>query len=182
MGTVLGCVLVADFLTGVVHWFEDTYGLPSWPLLGKAVIEPNIHHHLQPQDLANSTFWQRNYQALVPLVVVLGLLWWFVGSGAWPIMLTLVLAAVGNEVHVWNHRKPSGNPWFVRFLQASCVIQTPRQHAQHHRAPYDRYFCTLTNLTNEVLELVRFWSGLEWLIWRVSGVRPKRMTVWRENV
>jgi len=179
--TVVCCVLVADFITGVVHWTEDTYGLPSWPFLGGFVIEPNIEHHLRPTLLGTmSNLALRNYQAVVPLgVVSAAAVWWF-GWSAWPFALTLSLASVGNEVHTWNHRR--SNNAAIRFLQDAGIVQSPRQHAKHHRAPFDKYFCTLTNITNEALELVQFWRRLEWLILVVFRIAPKRMSPERLGV
>lgn len=40
--TIILCVLVADFLTGLVHWWEDAYADPRWPWpWGLLVAQPN---------------------------------------------------------------------------------------------------------------------------------------------
>ena len=46
--TILYCVLIADFITGFFHWFEDTYITLDWPTLGETVGEDNITHHVKP--------------------------------------------------------------------------------------------------------------------------------------
>jgi hypothetical protein len=39
-------VFAAEFVAGVVHWFEDAYIRENTPLIGKLVGRPNtIHHH-----------------------------------------------------------------------------------------------------------------------------------------
>lgn len=179
--TVLLCILIADLITGLVHWWEDSYGLPSWPVLGKIVVEPNIDHHLRPGVIGSmTTLISRNYQTVVPALAVAWLLWRIAGVSAWPIALTFLLAAFGNEVHAWNHRGRNGP--IVRLLQDAAIIQTPQQHARHHRPPFDAYYCTLTNFTNALLESVNFWRGLEWCVWRVSGITHRRCCAERMGV
>lgn len=178
---IVACVLAADFITGLIHWIEDTYGLPSWPFLGSFVIEPNIEHHLHPTFLGTmSNLALRNYQAVVPMgaLSLVAFLWF--GWSAWPVALTLTLASLGNEVHTWNHRR--ANNWLIRFLQNTGIVQSPRQHAKHHHPPFDAYFCTLTNVTNELLEAVYFWRLLEWYLRGAFGIVPKRMTAERQGV
>ncbi len=37
---LLGLAL-ADFISGALHWLEDSYGKEEWPIIGYYVIEPN---------------------------------------------------------------------------------------------------------------------------------------------
>lgn len=173
------CVVVADFITGLVHWLEDTYGVPSWPFgLGKHVIEPNILHHENPTAMITmSTILKRNYQTGVPAIIVIAICVYFWGwANVWPLALILFLAGcLGNEVHAWNHTPRQKLPRWIRFLQDTAIIQTRKQHAIHHQKPYDQYYCTLTNVTNAVLESFKFWRKLEWLVARF-GIKVKRGT------
>lgn len=172
IGYILLCILVADFITGLGHWLEDTYGLPTWPIIGKEVIQPNIEHHLHPSVIGCMTsIVSRNYQTVVPAILISLVLAWF---GCWYTILILMLVSFGNEVHSWTHRK--NNPAWITFLQDACIVQTPRNHLKHHHEPYDKYFCVLTNFTNEVLERINFWKTLERIILVVFKVEPKRMT------
>lgn len=183
--TLIACVLIADFLTGLIHWWEDTYGDPRWPTLGPEVIRPNIEHHRTPNAIGRmGDFIGRNWQpaalsavawvVIMALGTVLG--WPF--TWASPIALTLAMAGLGNEVHTWSHRAPTP---FTAFLQDTGLVQHPRQHARHHKPPYDRYYCTLTNVVNAILEPLRFWRGLEWAISSVTGIRPRRGSPEREG-
>lgn len=180
MLTVLACIIVADFLTGLVHWIEDTYGLPSWPILGALIVEPNIEHHLDPLALCDSPVWLRNYQAGIPACLFSAGVFGWLGLDGWPVVLTVVFAAMGNEVHAWSHAGKS-NPWPIRFLQDAGLVQTPQHHAQHHRPPYNRRFCTLTNFTNAVLDLVGFWPALEAVL-SLAWITPKRLSAERLGV
>jgi sterol desaturase/sphingolipid hydroxylase (fatty acid hydroxylase superfamily) len=171
---ILLCVLAADFVTGLVHWWEDTYGDPSWPIIGEAVIEPNIKHHEDQALFARMTsLCSRNWQPLTLGIVACALAWaagWF----TWQLACVSALAAIGNEVHAWAHVRPANS--IARMLQDMAIVQTPQQHAKHHRPPYASNFCSLTNLVNPVLEALRFWPALEWAVATTTGIEPKRMT------
>lgn len=179
MVDILFCLLIADFITGLVHWIEDTYGVKTWPWpLLTAVVLPNIDHHKNPTFIATmSTLISRNWQTVVPLVGVSLIFLYF---GIWQVALILTLSSFGNEVHAWNHRRKNSFP--IDFLQDAAIIQTPQQHARHHKPPYDRYYCTLTNITNAVLERIHFWKGLEYILRVGLNIHPKRMTKERDGV
>ena len=44
---IIGGLLLADFISGLFHWFEDRYGNPDWPVLGHT-IRQNQQHHFTP--------------------------------------------------------------------------------------------------------------------------------------
>lgn len=169
--TILLCLVAADFLTGLLHWWEDTYGDPGWPVIGELIVKPNILHHQDPLHFTTAeTLFSRNYLQVVPAsLLAAGVL--FLSPSLWPVSLTLVVAAFGNEVHAWSHR--AKNPWPVRLLQDTGILQAPRQHAKHHHAPFTHYYCTILNVTNAVLESLDFWRRLEYLI-AGFGIYPKR--------
>jgi plasmanylethanolamine desaturase len=181
MGTFLICLIIADFLTGFFHWLEDTYGVPNMPFVGKAIIEPNIDHHRNPSLIGSmGSFLNRNYQTVLIAMGVCGLLY-VVGLFRWEVLLTLAISSFGNEVHSWNHRPHNKNNVVVRFLSDSGLIQSRLQHNRHHKAPYDKNFCVLTNFTNSVLEIINFWKGLEWTILKVFKIPVKRMSEARDG-
>ncbi len=167
---VLCCILIADFLTGLIHWIEDTYGVPAWWLIGGPVIEPNILHHSDPLHFTMSSVLMRNYQPFaIAAASVLALA--AAGFGSWQLALTISLASMGNEVHAWAHKRPTSS--LIRLLQQMKLVISPEQHARHHRRPYDVCFCTLTNWVNPILDALRFWEGLELTI-ATLGIHPKR--------
>ncbi len=174
---IIACILIADFLTGVVHWFEDTYGLPSWPWLGASVIEPNIRHHEHPVEFTMRSVIYRNYQVFLSALGAIAIAW-LTGWLGWQIALTIALASLGNEVHAWSHKRPRW--WIVRLLQDMKLLISPEQHAKHHRRPYDTNFCTLTNVLNPLLDGLRVWRGLEALL-SLVGWRVRRMSAERRG-
>jgi len=175
---IIVCMLIADFSTGFFHWVEDTYGVPSWPFLGKSVIIPNIEHHKHPGLIgAMSTFISRNYQPFLIAIIFMSICALF-GWIHWTMWFTAILASFGNEVHTWNHSKTK-NP-VIKFLWDAGIIQSKKQHAIHHIPPYDKYYCTLFNVTNAMLEVLNFWRSLEWLLGLI-GIKPKRLSPERDG-
>lgn len=163
--TVAAALTFADLASGLVHWWEDRYGDPAWPVLGPLVVRPNIVHHERPREFLRVSYWQRNYTTLVPALVAAVLAW----RVPW-LCLGLVILSQSNELHAWAHSRCS---WPVRMAQRAGLIQSPRHHAQHHAQPFGSHYCVVTDWLNPLLEAVRFWRGLEWCVWLVSGVWPR---------
>lgn len=42
--TIAATWLVVDFISGVVHWAEDSYGSPSATFIGRRITKPNVLH------------------------------------------------------------------------------------------------------------------------------------------
>ena len=172
IGIMVVCLWMADFLTGFAHWLEDTYCVENLPVIGKLICDPNIDHHLDPQDIVRrGTFLTRN---IIPwsLAGATFLILSLAGLGNAYTFLTLLFASFGNEVHRWNHMTRSGP--VVSFLKESGLIQQQRQHSLHHRPPFAQYYCPLTSQLNPVLERLNFWRRLETVVQAVTGIRPKR--------
>ena len=49
--SVLIGYLAADFLSGTVHWFCDTFFNAKTPLIGRFLIQPFRDHHSQPRRI-----------------------------------------------------------------------------------------------------------------------------------
>jgi hypothetical protein len=170
---IIGCILVADFLTGLVHWFEDTYLVPMYPVIGKwldkRIVEPNISHHIHPTWMVTmGTVLGRNVDPFVLSTAVVSVMWlachFILGIDlAWWVYATAFFMSLGNEIHSWTHNaKPNR---VVRFLHETAIVITPRHHnLRHHRPPFDQSFCTLTNIMNPILDGIGFWRALEWCI------------------
>ena len=173
----LVCILIADFITGFIHRIEDTYGVPSWPLLGKSVIEPNIRHHEAPTEFTMASVLYRNYQvfAVGGLAILIAYL---CGYMTWHVVLVAGLAAMGNEIHAWSHKRPKWT--IIRLMQDMKLLISPEQHAKHHRKPYNTNYCTITNWLNPVLEVMQFWRTLECIL-AVVGIKPYRCSVERRG-
>lgn len=168
---VLGVVL-ADLISGIVHWFEDTYGDPKWPIIGKTVIEPNIVHHDDPLKFTKAGFWKRNRAVFAVLLVIGGA---FAAAG-WLNVLsvtTIVVGAFAGEAHRWAHLKKDEVPRVVRALQEAKILQTAQHHWAHHRAGFNTHYCTITNAVNPTLDGLRVFRVIEGLVEGLTGIKPR---------
>jgi ubiquitin-conjugating enzyme E2 variant len=168
---LLFTVGLADFISGCVHWLEDTYARPGMPLVGK-IAEENLRHHARPREFLNKSWWESSSDLLLlGLLVVLGAQLMHRLDG-W-VLLFVLLTVNANQIHKWAHRGPKENPGFVTWLQQMRLVQTAREHARHHSGQRNSHYCVITNFLNPLLERVSFWRGLENLIAWIGGVKPR---------
>jgi ubiquitin-conjugating enzyme E2 variant len=165
-------VLLADFVAGFVHWLEDAYAREDTPILGPLVARANIVHHHYPRYFTRLTWWQSSWDLLC-LGAVIALSAWGLGRLTWEVWLFVALTANANEIHKWEHRTRKENGRLISFLQDIRLVQTPRHHALHHTNPKECHYCTTTNLLNPILDGLRFWEGLEWLLENLFGIRRR---------
>jgi hypothetical protein len=165
-------VFTAEFVTGIVHWFEDAYVREDTPLIGRHVARPNIVHHHYPRFMTRLNWWQSSWDLCLisGLLVVIA---WLCGALTWQVWLFAILAANANQFHKWAHRTRTENGPVISFFQDIRVLQTARHHARHHTDPKNSHYCTMTNMLNPVLDGVRFWDGLEWTLARTTGMQRR---------
>jgi plasmanylethanolamine desaturase len=170
---VLVAVLFADLVSGLVHWFEDAYVHADMPLLGKwlaKVAEDNRLHHHKPRAFLSKTWWQSSWDLVLLSSLVVAAAWWLqcLNTGVWVFAL---LTSNANQLHKWTHQNRQEKGALIHTLQQWHLLQTPRAHGRHHGGNRDSDYCVVTNVLNPLLEALRFWKRLEWLIQRVTGVR-----------
>lgn len=165
----LPALLVTDFLSGVVHWLEDSYGDPNSPILGKYVIAPNQLHHFEPRAFTLSPVWRRN-RSLWVLVALITLGIWAAGAMSPFWVWVCFFGAISKEIHVWAHRTPRENGAIITWMQRWHIVQSPKTHAVHHTNPKRESFCVMTDIMNPVLDRTRFFRHVEALIKFTTGV------------
>jgi ubiquitin-conjugating enzyme E2 variant len=155
--------LAADALTGLVHWFCDTFFDETTPVLGPGLIAPFREHHRNPLLMTRHGFLEltgSSFRALAPLLVIY--LWWF--DHAWIGLDALVFAvaaggALTNLLHRWAHE--SNPPVIARVLHHAGIVLTPGRHARHHAPPYAAAYCVTSGWLNPVFERWRVWTRAE---------------------
>ena len=156
---IAASVLVADFVTGIFHWAEDTWLAPGQStFLDKYVTQDNIDHHAHPGKIRAGHYWATNRVCIALAAVVAAILLLF-QVHLWEPYFVLAILSQSNQIHMWSHS--SRAPRFVQFLQRYGILQSPKHHAIHHKAPYASKFCTVTEFLNPVLDRAGLWRALE---------------------
>lgn len=149
--------IIADFLSGIIHWIEDEFITSSTPLIGKSIGAANELHHQEPTEFLSSTFVERNWTTWAA-VIPIALIWLFIAGPSWVLLGAFVGGSLANETHAWTHR--TERPPLIRALQASGIFQSAPAHSRHHRGSMNSDYCTLTGWLNPWLELIGFWQRL----------------------
>ena len=173
--SVVAGILVADFLTAAVHWFEDTY-LPYTDapgLMGDIARDNDMHHYI-PYSITAGTWWH-NCQLSVQLVVAVGLVLvvaaprWAASNRAF--LLTCALAmSVSNLVHRFQHERECRRPAGITALMASGLLVSRDQHRVHHQDA-DVKYGVLLGFTNVLYDGLGVWRRLENML-TFAGMPP----------
>jgi hypothetical protein len=177
---VLLAYVAADLVSGLVHWMGDTWGTPEMAIVGRAFIRPFREHHVDQLAVTRHDFIEVNGASClvsIPVAAVahiipfapdrpgLALLGAFFGT-----FLGFIFAT--NQFHKWAHMDRP--PWLARCLQRCHLILPAGHHQVHHTAPHDTYYCITVGWLNEPLRRLRFFSGLDHLVQRLTAVRPRQ--------
>ena len=72
---VLAAGVVADLMSGVVHWIADTWGHESWPVIGPRLLRPFRVHHVNPDDMLGRGFLDLNGDVALLTLPLLATAW-----------------------------------------------------------------------------------------------------------
>jgi plasmanylethanolamine desaturase len=165
----------ADFLSGFIHWAGDTWGRVTTRWVGPRLLVPFRYHHLHPRDMLRSPFVTTNGDAAMVACLVLGAALLIpVDSFGFAAVFVVATGAWGlptSQIHKWAHDPRP--PRVVRWLQGAGLILSPENHRRHHRTRLGPHYCITTGWCNPVLERLRFWKVLEWVVSRVANVQPR---------
>ena len=168
----VGVVLVADFVSGVVHWLEDAYARKDTPIIGKWIGEANIEHHSKPRAFISRGWWASSWDLALAGVLVVSGAWWM-KLLSWHVWIFAFVSANANQVHKWAHRAPHENGRLITWLQKSKLVQTQRHHAKHHSGEKNSHYCSVTNFLNPILEALGFWKKIERFNEKIFGLKRK---------
>jgi hypothetical protein len=155
IGALLISSVLADFISGFVHWAADTWGTAEWPIVGPALIGPFRDHHVDKKGITRHDFAETNGNNCLVSVPVLITLFFiphlegrlcsfifalFLGLTSWIFMT--------NQFHKWSHEDDV--PALVDFLQRSRLILPKDHHDLHHQYPFTKNYCITTGWMNPV--------------------------------
>lgn len=148
--------IMADFVSGFVHFLADNFGSEKTFFFGPKFIYPFRLHHVDPTEITRHGFIEVNgNNCLVSLFVLIPLyhfftpfntLTYFVSTLA---LFFLFFIFLTNQLHKWAHT--SAPPRFVAWLQKYRLILSPTVHNRHHTAPFATYYCITSGWLNPIL-------------------------------
>ena len=165
-------VLLVDFVSGLVHWLEDTFWTERTPLVGRWIVRPNVLHHEDGSAFVARSYWASNWDLLALGAIVVAVAWWL-DRLTWHVWLFALLGGNANQIHKWAHQPRRDTPTPVRLLQDLRILQRPSHHAGHHGGERNTHYCVVTEVMNPVLDRLGFWRGLERLV-VPAGDAPRR--------
>jgi plasmanylethanolamine desaturase len=172
-------IVVVDFISGLVHWMEDTFWTEKTPVVGRWIVRPNALHHQNATAFVRNSWLQSSWDLLLVGLMVL-IVAWGIGVLGWQVWLFVFLGVNANQIHKWAHMSGHQVPGVIRMFQRLHLLQSPAHHARHHAQDKNSHYCVVTNLLNPILDYARFWRGLEKLLVPLFGA-PRRKDLWRSN-
>jgi ubiquitin-conjugating enzyme E2 variant len=180
LAVLVGWVL-ADLVSGVVHWWADRVASENTPLVGPTFVRPFREHHEDPLGICRNDWVGTNGNTcIVMLPFLVGACFWLpaepAGAGslfASAAFVTLAVSAgLTNQIHKWAHqpRAPRG----VRALQRAGLLLSSGHHARHHTPPFARHYCITTGWLNPAIDALGLFPALEGRLARVGRREPGR--------
>ncbi len=166
--------LLADFVTGFFHWFEDTYldYCINIPFLDNIAKDNELHHYYPRSILAYSIFENLFFSLIITISVLLILLFfnikitWFIGS-------FLFFSTLANVIHKFTHYRECETPVWFQNIQKTGLICSNEHHRKHHSLVNEKYG-VITEYNNYIIDKIKFYRGVEWLIYKITGILPNR--------
>jgi len=167
--------VLADFVSGFVHFLGDTFGSERTFLIGKTLVYPFREHHTNQLAITQHNFFVTNgNNSLIslPVMLFMHLILFthaqtnFTLAFIFALLFFLIVSIFAtNQIHKWAHmQKP---PLLVKLLQNMHLILNPKHHAIHHVAPYTTYFCITKGWLNPIIEKLRIFKGIR----RIFGIK-----------
>ena len=180
---VFSGAFVIDFYSYIGHWCIDNYGTEDTPMVGKKVILTFRVHHDDQMAICEHGWWEANGNtcfASIPCsaIVIYQLSKYWSPGNDWAIFLAGFtigfwgLFSVANQMHIWSHMYRKDLPWIVRALQSVGILISKENHANHHADGARSHYALVTGWTNELCEILRISTILEWFFRHTFGVEP----------
>lgn len=182
-GAAFGFIL-ADFVSGFVHWMADTWGSVDMPVLGKSLIRPFRQHHVDPKAMTKHDYIETNgANCMISVPVALMTLFIPLDIEGWVAPALFLVVSMGsmifwvmmtNQIHKWSHLDADQMPTLLKWAQRLHLVLPPTHHDRHHTAPFDTYYCITTGWLNWPLHKLGFFKFLERVAMATTGAVPRR--------
>ena len=128
--TVITAWFLADILSGVIHWLQDSYLTENTfnSRFFAEVSRDNDRHHKYPWLMSQTTVWHNiNDSVIIGFPLSFGL--FMIGSPT-ILWLAILFGSYANAIHRYAHS--SKRPKLVRLLQHTGIFMSNKHHREHH--------------------------------------------------
>lgn len=186
VGALAGYFL-ADFVSGFVHWFCDTWGSPEWPVVGPVFIRTFREHHVDPESITRHDFVETNGASCMAVIPAIAPAAFFHPDPSSAAQVLIAGAALTfctlipftTQTHKWAHMPIEKVSLLGRLLIKSGILLNTKEHSRHHHAPYLVAYCITSGRCNGLLDRVGFWRIAERLITKTTGAIPREDDIGR---
>ena len=169
---------IADFLTGIGHWGEDTYLNYNIkiPLLDVISKENEMHHYF-PRSILKHSYYD-NIKTTLIIVIIILICIFFINKKLlfdykYLVITIFIFTSFSSIIHRICHMRKCEKHKFILFLQKYNIISSDEHHRQHHVKSNINY-CINTPYLNMILDSIYFWRILEFIIYIIFGLKPNR--------
>lgn len=161
-------IMWADFWSGLLHWFFDTFLDVSTPIIGGHLVGPFREHHHDPLAMTRHSLLEQVGNSCIAFLPYFLIVWWFgpvvpkshvAVFGYWFQLAFGFFLTASNVLHSWTHTP--NVPRLVRRLQLWGLILSPEHHAPHHVWPHQTTFCVTTGWVNYFADRVSLFKYFE---------------------
>jgi len=170
--------LLADFMCGILHWFEDTYieYCLDIPII-RDIAKDNEMHHYFPRSILSYGYMEHMTYSL-PISIFSLILLYFIDKTIFVkypyfIVTFFIFTAGSNIFHRFSHMRDCENNDLVKCLQTCGLLCSHEHHSVHHKTSREKY-CVISVYNNYILDAILFWRGLEYVILCTTGIKPTK--------
>lgn len=171
--------ILADFITGSVHWFEDTYldYNSNIPFINEIAKHNELHHYF-PRTIVGYSYIE-NISTSAPFVIafyVILFIFFPESLSTYPFFYIslFIFILFSNVLHRWSHMRECELPKIIYFLQEKGILLGHKIHKIHHSQDNDNAYCVNSVYLNYILDNIGFWRAIENIIYYTTGVKASR--------
>jgi len=171
-------LLLADILTGVFHWIEDTYIDYCCKIPGlQNIARDNELHHYFPRALLQKSYFVNVKDNLIIAFVLFFLFYLFFKKTIvrYPYLFIpmFLFGSVASLFHRFSHERECESIFIIYKLQSIGILVSHDHHKLHHTTETDGKYCAIFQITNYILDSIHFWRFLEKIV-GLFGLKPSR--------
>ena len=169
---LLAALILSDMVSGFVHWFADTWGSASWPLLGPTLIRSFREHHVDQESITRHDFIETNGASSFVVLPVLASGWFIESTVGKVFILNFSLFIfLTNQIHKWAHQKQ--NAPVISLFQKFNLILSPDKHKLHHSGEHKLNYAITTGWSNVLFDRLKIFRVSERIIRFLTGIQPR---------